>query len=79
MEAYHVDWSPDGKYVALSRGPTLKNLGHAPELIGIRAKGWHICVADATKTNVWATITADADADKEPDWAPMPPRRTDRK
>ena len=45
MEAYHVDWSPDGKYLAFSRGPMHKTLGPAPEMVGVRAEKWDICVA----------------------------------
>jgi len=74
MEAYHVDWSPDGKYVALSRGPTTKALTHHPAMIGMKAKGWHICVADAAGTNVWTSVTTDANCNKEPDWAPVKER-----
>ena len=72
MKVYHADWSPDGKRIVFSRGPEIKNLGHAPEMIGIKAKGWDICVADAGATNVWAAITTDGNSNKEPDWAPVP-------
>ena len=72
MKVYHVDWSPDGKRLAFSRGPEIKNLGHAPEMIGIKAKGWNIAVADPSASNVWAEITTDGNCNKEPDWAPLP-------
>jgi len=72
VKVYHIDWSPDGKYVAFSRGPERKNLRGAPEMIGLRAEGWNICVADAEKTNVWVQITSDGNSNKEPDWAPVP-------
>ena len=72
MKVYHVDWSPDGKRVAFSRGPEIKNLGHAPEMIGIKAKGWNIAVADPTTPNLWVEITKDGNCNKEPDWAPAP-------
>jgi len=71
LHIYHVDWSPDGKYVAFSRGPTQKNLKAAPEIIGVRAKGWNICVADAARESVWWQITTDGNCNKEPDWAPL--------
>ena len=29
IEVYHVNWSPDGRYVAFSRGPHGKSLGPA--------------------------------------------------
>ena len=71
MEMYHVDWSPDGKYLAFSRGPKAKRLGPAPEMIGVVAEGWDICVADASATNRWVAITTDGKANKEPDWVPV--------
>ena len=67
---YHVDWSPDGKYITFSRGPEVKNLHGAPEMIGLQAKGWNICVADANAESVWWEITSDGNCNKEPDWAP---------
>lgn len=67
-KVYHIDWSPDGRYVAFSRGPFEKRLGRAPENVGTPADGWDICVADATKTNRWVAITADGKSNKEPDW-----------
>ena len=71
MEIYHVDWSPDGKYVAFSRGPTRHQLGFACEMIGVRADGWNICVADAAATNRYVAITHDGKSHKEPDWVPV--------
>ena len=71
LHVYHIDWSPDGKYVAFSRGPKQKNLKAAPEIIGVKAKGWNIGVADAEKESVWWPITTDGACDKEPDWAPL--------
>ena len=71
MELYHVDWSPDGKYLAFSRGPKAKRLGPAPEMVGVVAEGWDICVADASAENRWVAITTDGKANKEPDWVPV--------
>jgi Tol biopolymer transport system component len=69
IHCYHIDWSPDSRYVAFSRGPTKKSpLGKAPEVVGIKAEGWNICVADAAKTNRWVMITTDGKSNKEPDW-----------
>jgi hypothetical protein len=62
LETYHVDWSPDGKYIAYSYGPKFKgkNLkGLIPEFPGVEAPDWNICVADAAKTNCWVQITFD--------------------
>lgn len=72
MKIYHIDWSPDGRYVAFSRGPAEKRLGLAPEIVGVKAAGWDICVADAATTNCWTPITEDGRCNKEPDWAPVP-------
>jgi len=71
IKIYHSDWSPDGKYVTFSRGPEKKTLKFAPEMIGIKAAGWNLCVADANAASVWAEITTDGNCNKEPDWAPL--------
>jgi Tol biopolymer transport system component len=70
---YHADFSPDGHYVAFSRGPkgerkSLRN--QAPESVGSLAPGWNICVADVTQKNRWVAITTDGNSNKEPDWVP---------
>ncbi|MFH1921806.1 MAG: hypothetical protein ABIP48_18225 [Planctomycetota bacterium] len=70
MMIYHMEWSPDGKYIAFSRGPGVKRLGQHPAIIGIRAEGWNLCVADAGATNRWIAITTDGHCNKEPDWVP---------
>ena len=48
---YHIDWSPDSRFVAFSRGPEsegdLSKAGTfqaACEIVGVYAKGWNICV-----------------------------------
>jgi len=71
MKIYHIDWSPDGRWVAFGRGPTETTLGPAVEMVGVEAKDWNICVADATKTNEWQAITSDGKSCKEPDWIPL--------
>lgn len=71
MKIQHVDWSPDGKYVAFGRGPYKKGLAEPPSLVGVLAPGWNICVADAGATNRWTAITTDGKSNKEPDWAPV--------
>ncbi len=68
----HVDWSPDGKYVAFSRGPYKRGLVESPALVGLLAPDWNICVADASTTNRWTAITTDGNSNKEPDWIPIP-------
>lgn len=73
VKIQHIDWSPDGRYVAFSRGPyNKKGLGIAPSIVGVQAPGWNICVADPSTTNRWVTITTDGKSNKEPDWAPLP-------
>jgi len=73
IKVYHIDWPPDGKYVAFTRGPATRRMGQAPEGVGVRAEGWNICVADLTATNRWVQITTDGNCNKEPDW--VPPRK----
>jgi len=71
METYHVDWSPDGKYVAFSYGPKHqgKNLkGLLPEFPGVEAPGWNTTVADVSKKNTFVQVTTDGKSCKEPDW-----------
>ena len=68
MKIYHIDWSPHGKYVAYSRGPATKRLGQIPEIVGVRAEGWDIYVADPSQTNRSVRITTDGHCNKEPDW-----------
>lgn len=72
LEAYHVDWSPDGNYIAFSRGPKHKRLGPAAEMIGAQAEGWNIWVADTRVPNRWLALTTDGRSNKEPDWFPTP-------
>jgi hypothetical protein len=63
-EVYHADWSPCGRYIAFSHGPK------GAEQVGLVAKDWHICVADAAKPDVWVVLTTDGQSNKEPDWLP---------
>ena len=75
FQIYHMDWSPDGKYVAFSRGVAKKGLGTHPAIIGVPAEGWNICVADASQRDHWVAITSDGKSNKEPDWVPPPRSR----
>jgi len=66
----HADWSPDGRFIAFSRGPKKGGAGKYPVAPGNPAKGWNICVGDMT--GKWVEITGDGKHNKEPDWLPMP-------
>ena len=65
-KVYHVDFSPDGKYITFSFGPS-----SGGQQVGGRARGWNICVADLSAK--WVKITTDGYHNKEPDWIPIPP------
>ena len=64
FKIYHVDFSPDGKYIAFSYGPF-----SGGQQVGGKARGWNICVADMTGR--WVQITTDGNHNKEPDWVPV--------
>jgi len=72
MKIYHADWSPDGRYIAFATGPAQKKLGKMCEVVGVKAPGWNIGVADATAKDRKLIITHDGASNKEPDWAPVP-------
>ncbi len=65
-KVYHVDFSPDGKYIAFSFGPS-----EGGQQVGGLARGWNICVTDLS--GKWVKITTDGSHNKEPDWVPLPP------
>jgi hypothetical protein len=55
-ETYHVDWSPDSRFVCLSRGPASKGDPTKPgtflsacEIVGVYAPGWDLCVVAADR------------------------------
>ncbi len=62
-EVYHLDWSPDGKYIAFAFGPD------GEQNVGGTAIGWNICIAEVS-TGKWQMITFDGNQNKEPDWVP---------
>ncbi|MCC7376907.1 MAG: PD40 domain-containing protein [Verrucomicrobiales bacterium] len=58
-ETYHVDWSPDSRFVSLSRGPASKGDPKKPgtfmsacEIVGVYAPGWDINAVSAEKEGV---------------------------
>ncbi len=69
-KVYHVDWSPDGNYLAFSYGSARGN-----QAVGSRAPGWNICVCDL-RTGRWTRVTTDGLDCKEPDWVPVSPSRS---
>lgn len=72
LKLYHVDISPDSKYITFSYGPF-----EGGQQVGGMAEGWNICVGDLDGN--WVQITTDGMHNKEPDWVPVketPGRRT---
>lgn len=65
FKVYHIEPSPDGKYIAFSYGPS-----RGGQQVGGKAHGWNICVSDLTGN--WVQITDDGLHNKEPDWVPIP-------
>ena len=61
-KVYHVDWSPDGRYLAFSYGPS-----RGGQAVGQRASGWNISILEI-ETGKWVQITTDGNHNKEPDW-----------
>jgi Tol biopolymer transport system component len=61
-KVYHVDWSPDGRYLAFAYGPS-----RGGQAVGQRASGWNIAVLEIA-SGKWVQITTDGNHNKEPDW-----------
>jgi Tol biopolymer transport system component len=61
-KVYHVDWSPDGEYLAFSYGPS-----RGGQAVGQRATGWNISILEIDSGR-WVQITTDGRHNKEPDW-----------
>jgi Tol biopolymer transport system component len=61
-KVYHVDWSPDGKYLAFSYGSS-----RGGQAVGQRASGWNISVLEVA-SGKWVQVTTDGNHNKEPDW-----------
>jgi Tol biopolymer transport system component len=58
-ETYHVDWSPDSRFLSLSRGPASKGDPTKPgtfqsacEIVGVYAPGWNLCTVSAERSGV---------------------------
>jgi len=65
FKVYHVDISPDDRYVVFTYGP----FGGGQQVGGM-ARGWNLCIGDLT--GKWVQITTDGLHNKEPDWVPIP-------
>ena len=61
-KVYHVDWSPDGRFLAFSYGSS-----RGGQAVGQRASGWNISILEIA-TGEWVQITTDGNHNKEPDW-----------
>lgn len=81
---YHVDWSPDSRFLSISRGPegegdlskpgTFKS---ACEIVGVHAAGWNIIAVSAQREGVldleasnaeFANLTRNGCSNKESTW-----------
>src|SRR2546429_1951891 len=68
-ETYHVDWSPDSRFLSLSRGPASKGDPTKPgtfqsacEIVGVYAPGWDLC-AVSTERDGTLDLNEATDAD----------------
>ncbi len=83
-EIYHVDWSPDSRFLSFSRGPASKGDPNKPgtfqaacEIVGVFAPGWDICAVSAERDGFLDLndpdtdsfmLTTDGASNKEPAW-----------
>jgi hypothetical protein len=58
-EIYHVDWSPDSRFLSFSRGPASKGdpnkrgtFQAACEIVGVFAPDWNLCAVSAERDGV---------------------------
>lgn len=65
-KVYHVDLSPDQKWVTFSYGSF-----DGGQQVGGFAEGWNICIANV-ENGQWVQVTNDGLHNKEPDWIPIP-------
>jgi Tol biopolymer transport system component len=68
-ETYHVDWSPDSRFLSFSRGPASKGdptksgtFQSACEIVGVYAAGWNLYAVSAEREGIVELETA-TDAD----------------
>jgi Tol biopolymer transport system component len=74
VHIYHVEWSPDGKYLCYSRGPGGRVLARGPgtsaghsEIVGVSGR-WDLCITPVEGERIYATITNGKGTQKEADW-----------
>ena len=90
FKIYHIDWSPDGRYLSFSRGPDgvgnpRKKGTHraACEIVGVYAPGWNLYVTEtksgtvdlSKKDGAWIAATTNGLSNKESAWLHAPPLR----
>ena len=76
QQTYHVDWSPDGRYLAFSQGPSAPGrVAAARRTLGRDAPGWNLRVVTADPPHTIVQITTDGLSNKEPDWVPVAPAK----
>ena len=58
-EIYHVDWSPDSRFLSFSRGPASKGDPNKPgtflaacEIVGVFAANWNLCAVSAQRDGI---------------------------
>lgn len=68
QQTYHVDWSPDGKYLVYTQGAIGSRMEAANYVIGRKASGWDLWVVNPGVPDVCAQISRDGLSNKEPDW-----------
>jgi Tol biopolymer transport system component len=73
LKIYHVDWSPDSRFLSISRGPNGKGDASKPgtftsacEIVGVYAAGWNLLAVSAERAGVLDLNTA-----TETDFAPL--------
>jgi len=72
QETYHVDWSPDGRFLVWSQGSRgTGRMAGAYYPISKKAKGWDLWVVEVGHPNIVVQITHDGLSNKEPDWVPV--------
>src|SRR5262249_52272531 len=83
-EIYHVDWSPDSRFLSFSRGPASKGDPNKPgtfmaacEIVGVYAPGWNLCAVSAEKDGTidlngpaaeFSLLTTNGFSNKESAW-----------